>query len=106
MDAGGQPTVSGRRGVLLDEVVEVTRALPELLDTLPPDRLDVVRRGLRARTLRVRRGRWAAPLDAELIVGGIGFVVVDGALMRCVSAAHRTAGELLGPGDVLQPALD
>ena len=46
----------------------------------------------------VRKGRWDADADAELIEGGIGFLVLDGALMRCVTAAHRTSGELLGAG--------
>jgi CRP-like cAMP-binding protein len=102
----GQPAVLGRHGALLDEVVEVAELLPDLVDTLPDDRLEVVRRGLRARTMRVRRGRWAAPLDAEMVDGGIGFLVAEGAVMRCVTAAHRTSGELLGPGDVMRPGQD
>jgi CRP-like cAMP-binding protein len=103
---GGQPAVSGRHGALLEEVVEVADLLPDLIDTLPGERLDVVRRGLRARTLRIRRGRWAADVDADLVEDGIGFLIAEGAVMRCVSAAHRTAGELLGPGDLLRPAQD
>jgi len=101
-----QPRTAGRKGILLDEVVEVVDALPELLDTLAADRLEVVRRGLRARALKVRRGRWDGPGDAAYVEGGVGFLVLEGAIMRCVSAAHRTAGELLGPGDLLRPGQD
>ena len=90
----------------MDGAVAVADLLPELLDTLPPDRLNLARERLRARVLRIRRGRWAAPTDAGHVHGGIGFLVVEGALLRCVAAAHRTSGELLGPGDVLRPAQD
>ena len=95
-----------RRGVLLDEAVDVIDALPELHDVLPADRRASARRTLRARTMQVRRGRWEAALDATAIAGGSGFLILDGALIRCVTAAHRTAGELLGPGDLLRPAHD
>ena len=52
----------------------------------------------------VRKGRWDAAADGRADrAGGIGFLVLDGALIRCVSAAHRTSGELLGPGDLVRP---
>lgn len=95
-----------RRGVQQDRVVDVLGWLPGLADALPGERLSAARRMLRARSLLVRRGRWAAAADAELVAGGPGFLVLEGALMRCVTAMHRTAGELLGPGDLLQPAYD
>src|SRR4051795_8444279 len=95
-----------RRGVVEDEVVDAVEALPDLLDALPPERLPVARRALRARTMLIRKGRWDADRDAALVERGIGFLVLDGALIRCVSAAHRTSGELLGPGDLLRPDYD
>lgn len=95
-----------RRGVLMDEAVDVIDALPELHDVLPTDRRAGARRTLRARTMLVRRGRWEAALDAPAIEGGSGYLVLEGALVRCVTAAHRTAGELLGPGDLLRPGHD
>jgi CRP-like cAMP-binding protein len=61
---------------------------------------------MRAATIRLRTGRWAAVQDAALVEGGIGFVVVAGALLRCVTAGHRTSAELLGPGDLLRPKQD
>jgi CRP-like cAMP-binding protein len=95
-----------RPGVLQDEVVDVFGALPDLLDVVPRDRLRTARHALRARGVVVRRGRWDAAADARLVREGIGFLVIDGALVRCVTAAHRTSGELLGPGDVLRPGAD
>ena len=92
-----------RPGVLQEEVVDVFGALPDLLDVVPRERLRTARHALRARGAVIRRGRWDAAADARLVEGGIGFLVVEGALVRCVTAAHRTAGELLGPGDVLAP---
>src|SRR4051794_31234548 len=95
-------TPSARRAQPLGDVVEILDVLPELHDQLPEDRLEAVRRGLRAHAFVIRRGRWAAEADAALVEGGLGFLVLDGALVRCVTAAHRTSGELLGPGDLLR----
>jgi CRP-like cAMP-binding protein len=95
-----------RRGILRDEVVEVVDHLGDLVDRLPPERLVAARRALRARTLGVRKGRWDAKTDGTRADGGAGLLIIDGALIHGVTAAHRTAGELLGPGDLLQPAHD
>ena len=95
-----------RRGVLVDEAVDVVEALPELHDALPLERRIAARRTLRARVMHLRRGRWDALADADHVADGAGFLVLDGALIRCVTAAHRTSGELLGPGDVLRPCHD
>ena len=78
-------------------------ALPELHDALPLERRIAARRPLRARVMLLRRGRWDAAQDAALVEDGAGFLVLEGAMIRCVTAAHRTSGELLGPGDVLRP---
>lgn len=95
-----------RRGVLVDEAVDVVEALPELHDALPLERRVAARRTLRARVMHLRRGRWDASADAALVSDGAGFLILDGALIRCVTAAHRTSGELLGPGDILRPCHD
>ncbi len=95
-----------RPGVLQDEVVDVLDALPELLDAVPAERLEASRHALRARSILVRKGRWEAAADGRLIGQGVGFLVLDGALVRCVTAAHRTSGELLGPGDLVRPGAD
>jgi CRP-like cAMP-binding protein len=95
-----------RRGALRHEDLSVVDAVPDLFDALDAERMAPARRRLRAGALRLRRGRWDAELDRDHVAGGIGFLVVDGALLRCVGLAHRTAGELLGPGDVLRADRD
>jgi CRP/FNR family transcriptional regulator, cyclic AMP receptor protein len=104
--ARDQTRPSARRAQLLGDVVEVLDVLPELHDQLSDDRREAARRTLRARALQIRRGRWAGLQDAALTDGGLGFLVLDGAIVRCVTAAHRTSGELLGPGDLLRPGQD
>ena len=96
----------GRRAQPLGEVVGVLDVLPDLHDQLTGDRLDAAQRGLRARSLLIRRGRWDGVQDAAHVRGGLGFLVIEGALMRCVTAAHRTSGELLGAGDLVRPGND
>src|SRR3954453_2708187 len=95
-----------RPALVQEEVVDVVDGLPDLLDLVPSDRLPTARRALRARSLLVRKGRWDAAADGPLVGGGIGFLVLDGALIRCVRAAHRTSGELLGPGDLVRCETD
>src|SRR3954469_11480068 len=91
-----------RPGLVQEEVVDVVEGLPDLLDLVPAERLPTARRALRARSILVRKGRWDAAADAAMVDGGIGFLILDGALIRCVTAAHRTSGELLGPGDLVR----
>src|SRR3954451_9523062 len=95
-----------RPGFVQDEVVDVVDELGELEDLLPEDRVSAAHRALRARSMLLRKGRWDAAADAGLIEGGIGFLVLDGALSRCVAAAHRTSDELLRPGALLPPEVN
>ncbi|MEA2180306.1 MAG: family transcriptional regulator, cyclic receptor protein, partial [Solirubrobacteraceae bacterium] len=91
---------------MVDEAVDVVEALPELHDALSLERRVAARRTLRARVMELRRGRWDAVADARLVEDGAGFLILEGALIRCVTVAHRTSGELLGPGDILRPCHD
>ncbi len=95
-----------RRSVVLEETVDLVECLPELHDLLSLERRVGARRTLRARVAELRRGRWDALSDADHVRDGAGFLILEGALIRCVTAAHRTSGELLGPGDVLRPCHD
>lgn len=70
------------------------------------ERIDRARNAVRANTVAVRRGLWDAVTDAtELNVTG-GFVIVDGAILRRVVVGHREGAELLGAGDLIQPATE
>lgn len=58
---------------------------------------------LRADVLRVDAGTWDPGPSSEPAQGGFGLFVADGFLVRSVTLGHRSAGELIGPGDVLRP---
>lgn len=96
-------TPAARRGRVLNTRTALVDALTEL--ELSPDRAERARRAVRAPTIGVRRGAWDAPADAAEH-RALGFVVVEGALLRRVVAGHREGAELLGPGDLLQPAAE
>ena len=78
-------------------------ALPDLADELDEERLALARRAVRTRMLAVRRGLWDAAADASA-PGCYGFIIVTGTVLRRVTAGHREGAELLGAGDLLQPA--
>lgn len=97
------PRRAPRRGRLLASRIPLVDALPELADQLDEDRLELARRAVRTRLVTVRKGVWAAAADAAS-PGIYGFVIVNGTILRRVSAGHREGAELLGPGDLLQPS--
>jgi CRP-like cAMP-binding protein len=92
-----------RRGRILNQRIPLVEALAERADELAADRLELARRAVHARVLTVRRGHWDAPADAAS-PGVYGFLIVEGTVLRRVSAGHREGAELLGPGDLLQPS--
>lgn len=93
-----------RRARALSGRVALLDALPELGDRLPPERLPHAGQ-LRARVVAVRRGAWNAGADAAAS-DVVAFVVLTGTLLRLVGVRHREAGELLGPGDLVQSRCD
>src|SRR3954452_15766056 len=100
------PTIRApRRGRPLSSRIPLVDALPELADQLDGDRLELARRAVRVRVLAVRRGAWAAADDAAA-PGCYGFVLTSGTVLRRVTAGHREGAELLGAGDLIQPATE
>jgi hypothetical protein len=78
---------------------------PDFLDGLSADELVRVRR-IRARAVVLERGRWEpAPLRPHAHAH-FGFLILGGALLRRVRLGERSAGELLGCGDLVQPWQD
>ena len=61
------------------------------------------RAALVAPSMDVEAGPWEPEPIAD---GGIGLLVIEGALLREVTAGDVGAMELLGPGDVLVPETD
>ena len=91
-----------RRGRLVNSRVALVDALTDIADQLSGERLELARRTARARVLAVRRGHWDGAADG-VAPGLYGFVIIDGTLLRRVTAGHREGAELLGPGDLIQP---
>src|SRR4051794_39712540 len=92
-----------RRGRPLSSRIPLVDALPDLAAQRDGERLELARRAVRVRVLAVRRGLWAAADDAAA-PDCYGFVLVSGTLLRRVTAGHREGAELLGAGDLIQPA--
>jgi len=61
------------------------------------------RNDLQVDVMRARQGRWD-PSDASRAARrGFGLFVADGFLVREVTLGHRSAAELVGPGDLVRP---
>jgi CRP/FNR family cyclic AMP-dependent transcriptional regulator len=87
--------------------VRVLDADPDLGANLPPDRFELARQALVARTEGVPRGNWLPDSDrGPDSAGGIGLLVLEGVVVRRLSLSHRSCAELLGPGDILRPSQD
>ncbi len=80
---------------LLDLDVELRSSLSEVVQQRARRRLDV-------RVVRVDEGPWD-PSIYGLLPESLGLLVTDGVVLRRVQLGHRTAAELLGAGDLLQP---
>lgn len=75
----------------------------DLAKDLPDDDESRARDHLVADVLRVEPGVWDPTPTAEPAQGGFGLFVATGFLVRSVTLGHRSAAELLGPGDVMRP---
>ena len=84
--------------------VAVLEADPELGDRLGQIERARAERPSVASTLRRDAGVWDAAEDAEHGRDGLGLLVLEGTLFRRVGLRDRYAAELLGIGDILQPA--
>jgi CRP/FNR family transcriptional regulator, cyclic AMP receptor protein len=79
---------------------------PSLTAGLSAPRLIAARRDLVVGVRRMETGMWRPGRDEYAARGGIGLLIVGGFMVRRVEVAHRAAGELLGPGDLLRPWQD
>ena len=86
--------------------IRVLDADPDLGASLPQDRFEQARHGLVARTEQIPRGTWKPVPNGLESQGGLGLLIVEGALVRRLTLGHRSCAELLGPGDILRPAQD
>ncbi len=71
---------------------------------MPPALVGHARAALVAPVKRLEPGVWEVPLDASE-PGHLGYLVLGGLIARDLVLAGQTSTELLGEGDVLQPAV-
>jgi CRP/FNR family cyclic AMP-dependent transcriptional regulator len=79
---------------------------PGLTEGLEGTRLAACERDLVVALRRLDRGNWRPARNEYGAEGGVGLLIVEGFMIRRVEVAHRAAGELLGPGDILRPWQD
>lgn len=82
--------------------VQLLAADPELGDDLDPDERKTAARVLPAAATGLAAGPWRPDLDSPP-PGHLGYLVVEGFLVRRVQVRNGRSAELLGPGDVLRP---
>ncbi|MDQ3739315.1 MAG: Crp/Fnr family transcriptional regulator [Actinomycetota bacterium] len=73
---------------------------PDLVAGIPHDDLPLARRVLLRPRYELPKGRWAPGLLGAH-EGAIGFLVVEGAIIREIDLGGRGCAQVLGPGDVL-----
>jgi CRP/FNR family cyclic AMP-dependent transcriptional regulator len=84
------------------QIVSILDVDPELGEAMEPRTRALAQRHALARLERLERGGWRP--DETVGRNGLGLLIVDGLLLREVSLAGRQTAELLGPGDIFQPA--
>jgi hypothetical protein len=75
---------------------------PELGLRIPANEIARAREQLVAPVLELPRGHWNVP-DGNGARGRLGFLILEGLLARDMTLAGRTATELLGDGDFVEP---
>ena len=85
------------------DVLRVLEEDPELAAALDGDERPLAEQHLVAAELRVPRGPWEHDHHLGDAAADLGFLVLEGVLLRETEIGRHAAGELLGPGDVLRP---
>ena len=75
---------------------------PDLARHLPPDTVRALTATLQSEVLELPDGPWRPPA-VEPEPGHLGYLVLDGVLIRRVSVDGSRAGELISDGDVIRP---
>ena len=95
---------SGRTGPPSSaSLLDLDRELAELVE---PNALEAARARLIVALGQLPVGPWTAADDWSGPAGGIGLLVVEGFLVRRITLGHRSAAEILGPGDIVRPWQD
>lgn len=83
--------------------VHLTDEDPSLLDLVPDRERSAARRALTATAYEIPAGPWTPGRLASSSDPHLGLLVLEGLVLRDVSVAHTTCGELVGAGELLRP---
>lgn len=86
--------------------VNLLQADPELARELDPPRAREASQRLIARGIDIPRGPWCPARSLGPGSRPIGFLVIDGLLLREATVADHPSAELLGPGDLIRASDD
>ncbi|HWD64247.1 MAG TPA: helix-turn-helix domain-containing protein [Solirubrobacteraceae bacterium] len=81
--------------------VHLLREDPDLGAAISPGELNWATEHCVVPAVTLPRGTWSS--QEQMLSGGIGYIVLDGLLLRRVGIDGRFGGELLGEGDLLRP---
>ncbi len=84
-------------------VVHVLEQDPDLGAALDPDEFSIAAQLLVAQEVRVPRGAWKVDHSLGASAGDLGFLVLDGLLVRETGIGRHRTAEILGTGDLLRP---
>lgn len=78
----------------------------ELAVRLPPQEVQAAREALRVPVSALAPGGWEPAADWAHEAGAIGFLLLEGFIVRDVELVERHASEILGQGDLLLPDVE
>lgn len=84
--------------------VSLAAELPEILARVPAEDRELAQRMLKVPLVSARDTNLAAVISTQS-PGAFDFLIVGGVVLKETTLAHRSALELLGPGDLLAPPL-
>jgi CRP-like cAMP-binding protein len=85
------------------DVIRVLEVDPDLGEGLDERERPLAEQHLVAAELRLPRGAWNPDHPLGQDPGDLGFLIVDGIIVRETELGRHAANELLGPGDLLRP---
>lgn len=92
----------GEKGVSAVRVVQLLECDPDLGDGLSPQERATASLGLPVQATSLERGSWH-PRSHSPEPGHLGYLVIEGLLLRRVEVGQGASVELLGRGDLLRP---
>jgi hypothetical protein len=83
--------------------VQILQADPALAHSIPQTTRDAAAVYAFAHTRWLEAGEWHAAANGDDTAGHLGFLILEGFLVRHLRVIDRPPAELLGPGDIVRP---